>query len=104
MLGFNLFLVVNKNGLFNSKMLFWFWKDWSGERMDRMCCTLNGRHNFDLFFHWNNDESFYCLNSKQLKEYWQCVQEDREGFCPEQCDKCSVCDEYALVFQNLLDS
>ena len=71
---------------------------------DRMCCTLNGRHNFDLFFHWNNDESFYCLNSKQLKEYWQCVQEDREGFCPEQCDKCSVCDEYALVFQNLLDS
>ena len=32
------------------------------------------------------------------------MQEDRESFCPEHCDKCSVCDEYALVFENLLGS
>ena len=32
------------------------------------------------------------------------MQEDRESFCPEHCDKCSVCDEYAFVFENLLDS
>ena len=36
---------------------------------DRMSCFLNGSHNFDLFFHRNNNESFYCLNRKQLKEY-----------------------------------
>ena len=32
------------------------------------------------------------------------MQEDQESFCPEHCDKCSVCDEYAIVFENLLGS
>ena len=36
---------------------------------DRMSCILNGSHKFDLFFHRNNDETFYCVNRKQLKEY-----------------------------------
>ena len=74
------------------------------KEFDRMFCILNESHNFDVFFHRNNDESFYCLNRKQLKEYWQCVQEDRKSFCPEHCDKCLVCDEHAPVFENLLDS
>ena len=50
---------------------------------DRMSCVLNRKHDkFELYFHRTNDESFYCLNRKQLKEYWQCLQENQEIFCP----------------------
>ena len=71
---------------------------------DRMSCILSGSHSFDLFFHRNNDKSFYCVNRKQLGEYWRRVQEDRETFCPDHCDECSVCKEFALVFENLQDA
>ena len=36
---------------------------------DEMSCILNGSHSFDLFFHRNNNESCYCVDRKQLREY-----------------------------------
>ena len=44
---------------------------------NRTSCILNGSHNFKLFYHGNNDEIFYCLNRKDLGEYWHCVQNDK---------------------------
>ena len=44
---------------------------------DRLTRISNGKHNFGLFFHRNNDETFYCLNKKKLEEYWQCVIAER---------------------------
>ena len=49
---------------------------------DRLSCE--GKHTeFTLFFHKINNESFYCLNRKQLEEYWKYVNKDQEVFCPE---------------------
>ena len=53
---------------------------------DRMMC-LNGNHKFEEYlFRCKYDdklsERFYCLNRKQLGEYWHCVINDRHTFCP----------------------
>lgn len=71
---------------------------------DRMSCVLNGKHDFELYFHKTNDESFYCVNRKQLREYWRCVIKDQKTFCPEKYDDCDVCKELAVVFENLQDA
>ena len=71
---------------------------------DKISCILNGSHSFDLFLHQNNNESFYCVNRRQLGESWRCVQEDRETFCCDHCDECSVCKEFAHVFENLQEA
>ena len=70
---------------------------------DRMSCILNRKHDFDVYFHHVSDESFYCLNRKQLGEFWHCVIEDQNSFCPEKCEKCDVCKELAEVSENLQD-
>ena len=46
---------------------------------------------FTLFFHKVNNEYFYCLNRKQLDEYWECIVKDQEIFCSEKCHDCVVC-------------
>ena len=57
---------------------------------DRLSCE--GKHTeFTLFFHKVNNEYFYCLNRKQLEEYWKCIVKDQEVFCPEKCNNCIVC-------------
>ena len=53
---------------------------------DRMMC-LNGNHKFEEYlFRCKYDdklsERLYCLNRKQLGEYWHCVINDRDTFCP----------------------
>ena len=44
-----------------------------------------------LYFFIKNNQYFYCLNRKQLEEYWGCIVKDQEVFCPEKCNKCVVC-------------
>ena len=51
-----------------------------------------------------NNRYFYCLNRKQLGQYWQCVIKDRDTFCPEICEKCSICKEITDMFVQLQDS
>ena len=65
---------------------------------DRVICE--GKHTpvFNLYYHKVNNEYFYCLNRDQLGQYWQCVIEDRDVFCPDRCDKCNICKEMSVVF------
>ena len=43
------------------------------------------------------------VNREQLGQYWRCVVEDRDVFCPDKCDKCNVCKELSDVFSELQD-
>ena len=75
---------------------------------DRMMC-LNGNHKFEEYlFRCKYDdklsERFYCLNRKQFGEYCHCVINDRDTFCPEKCDQCDICEEFAEVFEHLKDA
>ena len=71
---------------------------------DRLSCE--GKHTpvSNLYYHKVNNEYFYCLNRDQLGQYWQCVTEDRDVFCPDRCDKCNICKEMFDVFTELQDS
>ena len=70
---------------------------------DRLNCE--GKHTeFTLFFHKVNNTSFYCLNGKQLEEYWKCIVKDQEVFCPEKCNKCYVCKFLSQAHEELKDS
>ena len=71
---------------------------------DRFSCQGKHLPMFNLYHHKNNNEYFYCLNWDQLGQYWQCVVEDRDAFCPDRCEKCNVCKEMADVFTELQDS
>ena len=44
------------------------------------------------------------MNQKQLDQYWQCVIKDGDTFCPDRCEKCSICKEMTHVFTELQDS
>ena len=44
------------------------------------------------------------MNRQQLGQYWQCVIADRDAFCPEKCEKCSICKEMVNAFVALQDS
>ena len=72
---------------------------------DRIFCK-EGKHLpvFNLYYHKNNNEYFYCLNRDQLGQYWQCVVEDRDSFCPSRCNQCNICKEMSDVFTELQDS
>ena len=59
---------------------------------------------FNLYYHKNNNEYFYCLNRDQLGQYWQCVVEGRDSFCPRRCDQCNICKEMSDVFTESQDS
>ena len=71
---------------------------------DRMSRIFNRKHEFEKYSHKRNDETFYCLNTKQLGEYWHCVIEDQRVFCPEKCDECEVCKAVIEVLENLQDA
>ena len=59
---------------------------------------------FNLYYHKNNNEYFYCLNRDQLGQYWQRVVEDRDSFCRSRCDQCNICKEMSDIFTELQDS
>ena len=57
---------------------------------DKLSCDGKNTE-FSLLFHKVNNEYFYCLNRKQLDEYWECIVKDQEIFCSEKCHDCVVC-------------
>ena len=70
---------------------------------DRLSCE--GKHTeFTVFHHKINNEVFYCLNRKQLEEYWKCVIKDKEVFCPEKCNNCVVCKFLTGAYDVLKDA
>ena len=70
---------------------------------DRFSCE--GKHTeFSLFYHKVSNEYFYCVNRQQLGEYWCCVIEDIDSFCPDRCDKRDICKAMSDVFAELQDS
>ena len=76
-----------------------------GTRSKRDTLQCQGNHNpvFNVFHHKVNNQYFYCLNRKQLGQYWRCVVEDRDYFCSSRCDRCSICKEMT-VFSELQGS
>ena len=70
----------------------------------RLTCEAKHFPLFNLFHHKVNNGYFYCVNREQLGQYWRCVVEDRNTFCPDRCDKCTICQEMSNVFTELQDS
>ena len=56
---------------------------------------------FDVYYHKINNEYSYCLNRKQLGQYWQSVIKDRDIFCPERCEKFNISKEMTDIFTEL---
>ena len=76
-----------------------------GTRKECDRLSYEGKHTeFNLFYHQNNNKTFYCLNRKGLGEYWWCVVQDQETFCSEKCNACDVCKFLARVFVCLQNS
>ena len=46
---------------------------------DRLSCE-HEKHfpEFEVYYHKVNNRYFYCLNRKQLGQYWRCVIKDRD--------------------------
>ena len=59
---------------------------------------------FNVYYHKANNEYFYCLNHKRVRPILAIVIADRDAFCLEKCEKCSICKEMANVFVKLQDS
>ena len=84
----------------------WFIIEYGNKHTENFCwlCKRNFILMFDVYYHKVNNEYFYCLNWKQLGQYWQCLIKDRDTFCPERCEKCTICKEMTNVFTELQDS
>ena len=68
---------------------------------DRLSCEGQHKPVFNLYCHKINKKTCYCLNQDQLGQFWQCVVNDRNKFCPECCEKCHVCNIMYEVFVEL---
>ena len=77
-----------------------------GTRSECDRLSLEGKHEpvFNWYYHKANCEYFYCVSREQLGQYWRCVVEDRDAFCPDKCDKYSMCKEMSDVFAEPQDS
>ena len=71
---------------------------------DRLSCEGQHKPFFNLYYHKINKEKRYCLNRDQLGQFWQCVVNDRNMFCPGRCEKCHVCKLMHEVFVELQDA
>ena len=71
---------------------------------DRVTCQGNHDPEFSVYFLKVNNESCYCLNRKQLRQYWCCIVQDREKLCPMSCSRCEICKEVSHVFSELKDT
>ena len=71
---------------------------------DRLSCEDNHDPVFNLYYHKKNKNWCYCLNRNQLGQYWKCVVQDRDTFCPGHCDRCTICKEMNDVFVELQDA
>ena len=71
---------------------------------DRLSCEGNNDPVFNLYYHNIDKEWCYCLNRNQLGQYWQCVVQDRDTFCPDRCHRCAICKKMNDVFVELQDA
>ena len=71
---------------------------------DRINCFGNHDPQFSAYFHKVNNQSCYCLNPKQLGQYWRCVVNDRDYFCPSSCGRCKICKEVSHIVSELQDA
>ena len=71
---------------------------------DRITCQGNHNPQFNVYFHKVNNKFCYCLNQKQLSQYWFCVVQDREKLCPMSCSRCKTCKEFTYIFSELTDA
>ena len=67
-------------------------------------CKGNHDPAFAVFYQRANDEYCYCLNRKQLGQYWRCIVEDTNFLCSGRCERCKACKEMSHVFDELQDS
>ena len=65
------------------------------------CDRLNCRGNRAFTLYRQNNLYFYCLNRKQLGQYYRCIVEDCQWLCPGECKRCNVCKEMSEVFSDL---
>ena len=74
---------------------------------DRLTC--DGKHDpvFNILFDKGTNEYCYCLNRKQLEQYWDCVSKNREAICSKKCsvfdvfNKCMLCRQVADIWYEL---
>ena len=71
---------------------------------NRITCQASHDPEFYVYFHKVNNESCYCLNRKQLRQYWCCIVQDREKLCPMSCSRCEICKEVSHIFSELKDA
>ena len=59
---------------------------------DRLSCEHEKYSpQFEVYYHKVNNWYFYCLIGKQLGQYWKGGIKYRDTFCPDRCEKCSIC-------------
>ena len=83
--------------------------DYKKSRIIEECNLISckGKHYFQEYFHEDHIKKSTCcygLDRKQLEEYWQCAQIERETSCPEHCDNCSICFDFFLNFPGITGS
>ena len=71
---------------------------------DRSSCKGNQDPAFAVFYQRANNEYCYCLNRKQLGQYWRCIVEDTNFLCLSRCERCKACKEMSHVFTELQDA
>ena len=69
---------------------------------NRITCQGNHNPEFSVYFYKANNKSCYCLNRKQLRQYWFCIVQDREKFCAMSCSCCKICKEVSHIFSELM--
>ena len=73
-------------------------------QFDWINCFANHDLQFSVYFHKNNNSSCYCLNSRLLGQYWRCIINDRDYFCPSACEQCKICKDVSHIFSELQDA
>ena len=74
-------------------------------RKTSQCDRINCFANHDpQCFHKNNSQSCFCLNRRQLGQYWHCIINNRDYFCPLSCEQCKICKEVFHIFSELQDA
>ena len=76
----------------------------STSQRDRLSCEGKHTPEFTVYFHKINNEYCYCLDRKQLGQYWHCVNENDHKLCFQKCTKCLICKKASKIFYKLQES
>ena len=71
---------------------------------DRLNCKGNHSPVFTIYREKPHGFYCYCLNRKQLGQYWRCIVEDCKFMCPSECGHCSTCLEMPHIFVELQEA